>query len=268
MRGLCEVLQNKESFEVVNDILQAGKATIESAGVIDEGRKTFICLKIDKNIFLDSQDVIKQYALIVNSHDGTIATTVMFTNIRVVCNNTLTAALKEAQGAIKIRHTSNAKDRLKEAAKVLKLIEANTEVNAENYAKMKDIILEKQQMYDYFGNLFFTGDEIKALQEGKKAQEVVSRRKMNVLAEVATFATQGVGQDLTLSNGNFTMWTAYNAVTGYFARKPYKDANDRANSMLFGAAGETIHKAGTLALTPEKVQKLSKTNFTTGLNLN
>ena len=69
-----EVLQNKESFEVVNDILQAGKATIESAGVIDEGRKTFICLKIDKNIFLDSQDVIKQYALIVNSHDGTVAT--------------------------------------------------------------------------------------------------------------------------------------------------------------------------------------------------
>lgn len=263
-----EVLQNVEALNVVDEILQSGRATIETAGVINEGRKAFICLRVDKSIFVGGSDEVKQYVLIATSHDGSMAITATPTNIRVVCNNTLTAALNGAKGAIKIRHTARANERLQEAAKVLNLISRNTEVNTENYNKMKSIVISKEDLMNYFGNIFCTPSEISDLQNGKKAQEVLSTRKQNILSDVARFAANGVGQAAALNpNNGLNMWYAYNAVTGYVARKKYSSVDDRANSMLFGSAADTIKEAGILALEPAKIQPLHRTNFT-GLNLN
>jgi hypothetical protein len=122
-------------------------------------------------------------------------------------------------------------------------------------------------MFDYFGNLFCSPDEIKDLQSGKRAAEVLSTRKQNILSEVLAFANSGTGQRQAMKGNDFTMWSAYNAVTGYTTRKRFASADDRANSLLFGSAAELIHDAGTLALAPEKVQPLRKVKFD-GLNLN
>lgn len=263
-----EVLQNIEALNVVDEILQSGRATIETAGAINEGRKAFVCLKVDKSIFVGNDDEIRQYVLIATSHDGSMSITAMPTNVRVVCNNTLSAALRGAKGAIKIRHTSRAAERLQEAAKVLNLISMNTEVNAENYNKMKGIEISKADLMNYFGNIFCTPAEISDLQAGKKFDQVLSTRKQNIIAEVAAYANRGMGQSVALNGKDgLNMWYAYNAVTGYTARKKYSSVDDRANSMLFGSAAATIQDAGVLALAPEKIQPLHKIDFT-GLNLN
>jgi phage/plasmid-like protein (TIGR03299 family) len=227
------VLQNAEAFNIVDEILQAGTASIETAGAIDEGRKTFICLKANDSIIVNGNDKTDQYILICNSHDGSMAIQAMFTNVRVVCSNTLAAALGSAQDKIRIRHTANAGDRLKEAAKVLKLIKENNEHNTESYEIMCNTIIEPSKMWDYFGNLFLDAQEIKALQQG-----------------------------------NPTMWTAYNAVTGYVTRKKYSSADDRANSMLFGSGYKTIQEAGVLALHPGKIEPLKKINSISNMNFN
>lgn len=264
-----EVLQNVEALNVVDEILQSGRAKIETAGAIDEGKKAFICLKVDKNIIVGSSDQIKQYVLIANSHDGSLAITATPTNVRVVCNNTLTAALNGATGAVKIRHTSNAGDRLREAAKVLNLIQHNTEVNTENYNRMKEIEISKADLMNYFGNVFLNADDFKKLQGGGKFTDVISKQKQNQLLEVATFAARGIGQaDALNANNGLNMWYAYNAVTGYMTRKKYGSFDDRANSMLFGAAAATIQNAGVLALEPAKIQPLHKTDNLSNLNLN
>lgn len=264
-----EVMQNVEALNVVDEILQSGRATIETAGAIDGGKKVFICLKVDKSIFVGDNDEIKQYVLISNSHDGSMAITAMPTNIRVVCNNTLTAALRNAKGAIKIRHSASANDRLREAAKVLNLITSNTEINAENYNTMKQFAISKEDMMNYFGNLFLSDEEIKKLQSGLRMNDAVSTRKQNQLLEVANFAARGVGQSVALNGKEgLNMWFAYNAVTGYLTGKKYRSVDDRANSMLFGSTGQTIHEAGVLALEPTKIKPLHKINAGTGLNLN
>lgn len=263
-----EVMQNVEALNIVDEILQAGRATIETAGAINEGRKVFVCLKVDKSILVGDRDEVKQYVLIATSHDGSLSITAMPTNIRVVCNNTLSAALHGAKGAIKIRHTGNAAQRLQEAAKVLNLISRNTEVNAENYNKMKSIAITKADLMNYFGNIFCTPYEISDLQNGKKAGEVLSTRKQNILSDVAAYAVNGKGQFEALNGKDgLNMWYAYNAVTGYITRKKYSTVDDRANSMLFGSSAAQIQEAGTLALAPEKIQPLHKINLS-GLNLN
>lgn len=262
-----EVLQNIEALNLVDEILQSGRATIETAGAIDEGKRAFICLKVDKSIIVGDSDEVKQYVLIANSHDGSLAITATPTNVRVVCNNTLTAALRGATGAIKIRHTSNAANRLSEAAKVLKLIADNTQANTDNYNAMRELQISKEQMFNYFGNVFCTPAEIKEFQEGKRMNDVISTRKQNILTEVLQYAERGQGQALAMNGNNLNMWSAYNAVTGYVTRKKYSNASDRANSMLFGSAASTIADAGVLALNPAKIQPMHKINFS-GLNLN
>ncbi|HUN04321.1 MAG TPA: DUF932 domain-containing protein, partial [Niabella sp.] len=153
------VMQNADALDVVDEVLQSGRAKIETAGVIDDGRKAFICLKVDNSIYVGEQDEIKQYVLIATSHDGTMSITATPTNIRVVCNNTLSAALGKASGAIRIRHTTNAKGKLYEAAKVLNLISHNSDANTDNYNRMKSIKISRETMFSYFGNIFCTPDE-------------------------------------------------------------------------------------------------------------
>lgn len=261
------VLQNFEALNLIDEILQTGAATIETAGAIDEGRRVFVCLKVDKSIFIGDTDEVKQYVLFANSHDGSLAITATPTNVRVVCNNTLAAALRGAAGAIKIRHTTNAGERLNEAAKVLRLINGNTGVNADNYGAMAENRISKEEMFNYFGNVFCTPDEIKKIQSGSKADDLLSTRKKNILSDVLTFAQTGTGQNLA-NSGGLNMWGAYNAVTGYITRKKYSSPDDRANSMIFGSAAATIQRAGELALAPELIKPMHKTNLAGGLNLN
>lgn len=262
-----EVLQNIEALNVVDEILQSGTCTIETAGAINEGRKVFICLKLNNNITVGSNDTVNQYILVATSHDGSMSTTITPTNVRVVCNNTLTAALQGAKGAIKIRHTRNSSERLAEAAKVLKLIHSNTAANTDNYNKMKSFEITKTDLMNYFGNVFCTDKEITGLQSGLKMNDVLSTRKQNQILEVANFAVQGVGQREALNGDKLNMWYAYNAVTGYITRKKYASADDRANSMLFGTAGQQIYEAGNLALAPAKIKPLHKVDFS-GMNMN
>ena len=248
-----QILQNIEAMNIVDDILDKGTATIETAGAIDEGRKAFICLRVNKDIIVGSDDVINQFVLIATSHDGTMSITATPTNVRVVCNNTLTAALRNAKGAVKIRHTSNANVRLNEAMKVMKLINDNTAINTDNYNQMKQNVISSNQMFDYFGNVFCTKEEINELRAGKNAKETLSTRKQNILNDVLTFSNNGIGQNLALNNGELNMWHAYNAVTGYITSKKYSSIDDRANSMLFGSAATKIEDAGVLAATPSMI---------------
>jgi phage/plasmid-like protein (TIGR03299 family) len=260
------VLQNEEALNLADEILQSGTATIETAGAIDDGKKVFICLKISKDIVVGSSDRVKQYLLICNSHDGTMSITAKFTNVRVVCNNTLQMALRDGQG-VKVRHTLNASTRLAEAVRIMGLIATNTEVNAEAYGRMAEAVISKEQMFDYFGNVFMNAAEIKDIQGGKKASEVLSTRKANILTDVLAFANNGVGQSMAMKGSNHTLWSAYNAVTGYVTRKRFSSVDDRANSLLFGASADTIQLATDLAIAPQSIKPLSRQGFG-GLNLN
>ncbi|WP_146202332.1 DUF932 domain-containing protein [Dyadobacter jejuensis] len=263
------VYQNAQCFDLVDEILQSGKASIETAGSIDGGKKVFVTLKIDQSIKIGGNDIVEQYVLFATSHDGSMAITATPTNVRVVCNNTLTAALSGATGAIRVRHSMNASNRMQEAAKVLKLIVGNTEANTLNYERMRANKIEASQMWDYFGNVFCTPAEIKEMQSGKAGKDVLSTRKQNIINEVLNFANNGVGQDVA-NEGGLNMWGAYNAVTGYITRKKYSSVDDRANSMLFGAMGRTLYDAGRIALMPDKIQPLraAKPQIITNFSLN
>lgn len=247
------VYQNIEALDIVDELLKTKKIIIETVGAIDEGKKVFTCLKLTNSIAVDGTDEIFQYVLLTNSHDGSLAITAMPTNVRVVCANTLSAALAGAKGAHKIRHTKNAADRVKEAFTIMGLLEDNSKANAAAYNAMKYNGISKEEFFDYIGNIFITPEEIGGLQKGDK--DVLSTRKQNTIGEVLQFAQTGVGQVEALGN-SLNMWYAYNAVTGYLTSKKYGSADDRFESLMIGDSAKKINAAGELALAPHNIRPL------------
>lgn len=249
------VYQNTQALNIVDEMVKTKKVIIETVGAIDDGRKVFTCLRLNNSIVVDGTDEIFQYALLANSHDGSLAITVMPTNVRVVCNNTLSAALSSAKGSYKIRHTRNAADRVKEAFTIMGLLEDNSKANSAAYNAMKHNSITKQEFFDYIGNIFVTSDEIAELNKGNK--DAISTRKQNTIGEVFEYAANGIGQREALGD-SLNMWYAYNAVTGYLTSKKYSSADDRFNSLMLGDGAKKILQAGELALKPHNIRPLAK----------
>ena len=231
------VVQNKDAFVFFDSIVGENKAIFETAGVLGIGEQVFITAKLPKSIVLDNVDEIEQYLLLNNSHDGSKSIEIMFTPIRVVCNNTLNAALRSAKNRIKIRHTSNVHERLKVAHNLLGI---HTELmqEQEHYFKMlAETQLTPESFKTLVCNVFLTKDELKEVAtvglKNMKDIEKISTRKMNVMQDVSEYYEKGPGQDIITAKN--TLWGAYNAVTGYYQNYvTYNDDDAKVRKNFYG----------------------------------
>jgi phage/plasmid-like protein (TIGR03299 family) len=115
-----EVVQNEDAFSFFDAIVGGSDGIqYETAGALGKGERIFITAKLPNYIKVGSDDLIEQYLFLTTSHDGFGSITAAFTPVRIVCNNTLNAAFRNCSNSIKIRHTSNAKERLEVAHKVM-----------------------------------------------------------------------------------------------------------------------------------------------------
>jgi phage/plasmid-like protein (TIGR03299 family) len=101
-----QVVQPGEILEFYRDLTEAGGFELESAGVLREGRKFWALAKTGQSTTLKGRDRVDGYLLLATACDGTLATTAQFTSVRVVCNNTLSIALSDTSGAVKVPHRS------------------------------------------------------------------------------------------------------------------------------------------------------------------
>lgn len=101
-----QIVQPGEILEFYRDLTEVGGFELETAGVLREGRKFWALAKTGQSMTLKGRDRVDGYLLLATACDGTLATTAQFTSVRVVCNNTLSIALGEGNGAIKVPHRS------------------------------------------------------------------------------------------------------------------------------------------------------------------
>jgi phage/plasmid-like protein (TIGR03299 family) len=146
------------------------------------------------------------------------------TPVRVVCNNTLTAALHGTGNRVYIRHTKNAEERLKEAHKVLGLANKyRVEVEAA-FNQMAAKSVSKDLVDLYLSNLFDYKDENGQLVEKSK------RTKESILD---IFDSSVGGQDMSTCRG--TMFGLYNATVFYEDNVAnFKDNSSRLYTTWFG----------------------------------
>lgn len=247
-----QVIQNSEAFEIVDALLSEG-CKISTAGSINNGSHAFMCIEIPDVIRVNSNDVVKQYALISCGHNGSLTVLAYFTNTRVVCNNTLQLSLKDAVNKISIKHTKSAMDNLKQAGRIMATAIRNKPIVEASYQKMSDTEFTKKQFFDYVNTIFLTPQELGELAKGEKWDDVVSTRKTNLIAPVLDFYESGIGQPT-----DNTLWKAYNAVTGVKSNQARADYGEKVHDLHFGSDAKLLETAFDLAVNPNKIISLSK----------
>ena len=102
-------VQPMEILEFYRDLTEQSGFELETAGVLKGGKKFWALARTGQSAALKGKDVSNGYILLATACDGTLATTAQFTNIRVVCNNTLAIALRgqsSSAGVVKVPHST------------------------------------------------------------------------------------------------------------------------------------------------------------------
>ncbi len=246
-----KVVQNREALSFFDEFLHESDAVFQTAGALGKGEVIFISAKLPSYIKVGYKDKVEQYLLLSTSHDGTSSVQIMFTPIRVVCNNTLNAALSTAGSKIKIRHTNSANSKLKEAHRIMGITNERSKFMQEIYPSLSKVRVDDKEVKDYINHVFLTKDELALLSQYNVRDayrvEEISTRKANIIDDVYKAYFVGPGQQLDTAKG--TMWGAYNAVTCYFQNIKSIKSDDKAmRSNFYGSNYEVMQKAFNLAV--------------------
>jgi phage/plasmid-like protein (TIGR03299 family) len=99
-------VQNEELFAFADNIHDADpNCRWESAGSLKNGRVVFGTVDIPRTMVLDPQganDETKLYLIVWTSHDGSVAVQAAITPVRVVCQNTLNLAMRNAKLLVRL----------------------------------------------------------------------------------------------------------------------------------------------------------------------
>lgn len=102
-------VSESEAFGFLQSIVDSGDALYQTAGLLDDGRRAFCCMKLPQGVMIGGVDPVDLFLAVVVSHDATISLTGAATPIRFVCQNTVTFGLKMAAQQWKIRHSKHMK---------------------------------------------------------------------------------------------------------------------------------------------------------------
>jgi phage/plasmid-like protein (TIGR03299 family) len=125
-----ELLGNGAMGEIVEAVLEQDNVKWETAGSVKGGSMVWVLVRLDEPYTVDGDKLDDgeqvetfPYLTILNSHDGTGACKILFTQVRVVCWNTIQAA--DADGdrhgrQFSFRHTSGLNARIEDAQTALR----------------------------------------------------------------------------------------------------------------------------------------------------
>ena len=199
VRQSYKVIQNVEAFGFATALLGQG-VEFETAGSIRNGKIVYMLARKPENIIV-KDDTIGEYLLITNSHDGTRSMQVFFTGIRVVCSNTLHAAMRGAKNMVKIPHKGDIEEQIKLAKGILGLADKYFTRFGAMAVTLADVKMTKDNAREFLKTLWPDGESKRGI----------------------TFATKSRDEVMWLFNGgqmggsqdavNGTAWGLLNAIT-------------------------------------------------------
>jgi len=229
-------LQNTDAFKFFDTLVGEGEAIYETAGVLFDGRRVWIAAKLPNSITLKGDDIIDQYCILSNSHDGSSSVSAFMSPIRVVCNNTLSAALSSTKNKVNVRHTTNVAKNVEMAHELLGLQNVTTKALQEAYDVLQNKQINKKFIEEFMEKLYPRKEETKGVTNGDRIKEAITE----------AFETSP-GSNLRSSKG--TAFGLYNGVTYYSNHaKVYSGANQRLNSIWYGGTSLVDEKAMNILL--------------------
>jgi len=231
------VVQPAEIMGFFSDLVALGGFQLETAGGLSYGRRVWALASVGDAALVIDGDMVKPYLLLGTSYDGTMATVAKFTAIRVVCNNTITAAVgSEAdtdkgylKSAIRVLHS----ERFDADAVRLQLgIVAN---------QFERFLVQSRQLAGVPMTTTeadaFVAELLKPYHQGKTA--VSDSRAYKRIIQL--FEGAAIGSDIDGVSG--TRWGMLNAVTELVDHERGRSDNTRLESAWFGTGSALKNRA-------------------------
>ena len=236
-----QVVQPKEVLEFYRDLVEERHYKLETAGALDGGRKVWALARtgLVAGVAGNAADELGAYVLLATSCDKSLATTIAFTSVRVVCQNTLSFAVhevkKESRRSIKVNHSRRFDaDQIK---KDLGLMDESWEKFKLQLTPMAGKAMSDSAAEEFFQSLFQSEKEMK--------EEKISDQKRKEVMQLMSFYRHAPGQDLPTAKN--TLWGAVSAVT-YYVDHIRTASGDRLDSAWFGTGATLKEKAWQQAL--------------------
>lgn len=198
-------VQNRDAFKFFDAVVGEGQAIYHTAGALGKGERVWMLAKLPGSIMVeagDGKDEVEKFLLLANGHNGSLAFRMLFTPVRVVCQNTLTLALRQgAETGFTARHTENVAEKIGAARRALGIVIKQYDDFEAGVNKLARKMIPHNVLVDYI-------DECLPSKRGEKPELAIARRDI-VTDMFYELPTCNVGH---ISG---TWWAAYNAVTEY-----------------------------------------------------
>ena len=207
-----------------------------NGGHLANGKKAWLCYELPKDIKIGGLDseAIRIFGFAHTSYDGTWKFGTAMSGVRVVCANTAAAAFANAAAKWSTKHTKNARSRIDEARRTLKLAYAYADTFESEMNELLEQEFTKGQFEDMVKSLFPKTDS--------NDPAPFSREQYSLIGLLESSPT--LNDDI-----RYTKWGAFNAVTEYqsWGRRlndtDTPDAEKRTVNALFGKGVDAAQKA-------------------------
>ena len=255
VKGKYTIVQNSEAFAFFDAAIGSGRAKWETAGFFGKGERIFVSAKLPNSIRVKG-DVVDNYLVFTNSHDGSGGVKILFTPIRVVCQNTLTAAIKNSNNYVSFRHTASVHNNIAIAHEILGICDVKRSKLEEAYNILANIKVTDDDVMEYICTNNLTSEEAERLKAtGHSYKELcyrnnmafqdsqISMRKLNTISNTWDYYNDGIGQREIAG----TAWGAFNSITGYYSNIDNAQGEKRFDSLVFGDKSNKIKTALAMA---------------------
>lgn len=225
-------VQNAKAFDFFDPTVQAGQATYETAGSLKGGRSVWVMCKLTGKFEPIAGDVVQPYVFMSNTHDGTRCVIARYSPVRIVCANTLSAALAGAATCeVRIRHTAGLDAKFEEAQRVMGLVVEQQGKTQEAFELMGKARAKDAQVQEFLHRLWPSRSDCKI--------DVGLRQRI----AVAELMKGGRGTSLPGVQGSW--WGAYNAATEYVDHHAVcAEQTKEADELLQGVLGRGTVRGG------------------------
>ena len=231
-----KIHQPADVLDFFNTLVQSAGFTLEVAGAIKGGKRIWALANVNKESVVFHDDAVKGYLLLSTSFDGSAATIGQFTSIRVVCNNTLSAADTEtAPSRVMLTHGTNFDSSMMRER--LGIIVVGFDGMMDKYRALARQTVSTQYARNFTNELF------PAVLDPQTEKYKESRGFKRVLE---LFDGAGMGAHEQGVYG--TRWGLLNAVTQYIDHERGHNVDTRMNNAWFGNGNRLKSEAETLLM--------------------
>lgn len=230
------ISQNEEGVEIFDNVLGISGAYYETAGVLGKGEKIWIMAYLGAAWNLPgTDDKWERRLLYTTSHDGTMQRIIKLVSTRVVCQNTLTYALSEDGLTVKVKHTKNADEKMKEAFKVINKATQTEDELKEKLTILASRLLTRESAVSIFNRIF-------PVQKGK--EEASTRAENNKSKILELFESNDRDEFKEVKGSGYNLLNAFTAFYDHAStvkkqkRNDYSEDELRAISSIWGGNAE------------------------------